>query len=392
MKPIYLDHNATTPVDPGVREAMLPYLSEHWGNPSSNHGIGRRAREGVERARGEVASLIGALPEEIVFTSGGTEAIQLSLVGASAALRARSSAGRVTLISFTLEHPATLVSLEALRSMGDRVEMILPDTNGVVRLDAMREAMEAATPPAIASLMHAHNETGAFQPVEEIGRIARGRGILFHVDAAQTVGKVRVSVEAIGCDLLSVAAHKLYGPKGVGALYIRQGTPVLPLLPGAGQERGMRGGTENVPGIVGLGAACVIAARHMAEDGSTRIESLRDRLWSGLEAGVPGIRRTCNRVQTLPNTLHVRFPGVTGNALLARVPEIAASTGSACHAGSDRPPAAILAIGASEEDALGSVRLSLGRGTDAESIDRSVDLLIQAWRAMMGGNPDGPRR
>jgi cysteine desulfurase len=392
MDPIYLDHNATTPVDPEVCDAMIPYLREHWGNPSSGHEIGRKAREAVERARAEVAGLIGALAEEIVFTSGGTEAIQLSLIGAAEAIRERSRDRKASVLSFTLEHPATLVPLEALRAAGHHVELIPPDEDGVVRMEALRAAMKGAKPPDMVSLMHAHNETGAFQPVEEAGRIARERGIVFHVDAAQTIGKCEVLVTAIGCDLLSIAAHKLYGPKGSGALYIRKGTPIRPIIRGAGQERGMRGGTENVAGIVGLGAACRIAGSHLAEGERARLEGLRERLWTGLAARIPGIGRTSARVPTLPNTLHVRFPGVAGNALLARVPEIAASTGSACHAGSNKPPAAIVAIGASEEDALGSVRLSLGRGTGPESIDRSIGLLARGWRAALEGNPNGPGR
>lgn len=392
MKPIYLDHNATTPVDPEVCDAMLPYLRECWGNPSSSHELGRAAREGVERARGEVASLIGARPLEIVFTSSGTEATHLSLIGAAEALRPQAREGRISIVSFTLEHPAVLVPLEELKVRGDRIALVPPDSNSVVRIDALREAMLAAAPPEIVSLMHAHNETGAIQPVEEVGRIARGRGILFHVDAAQTIGKIAVSVSSIGCDLLSIAAHKLYGPKGAGALYIREGTPIRPVVRGAGQERGMRGGTENVAGIVGLGAACRIAGQHLAAGESARLTGLRERLWDALKAAVPGIRRTAEGVPTLPNTLHVRFPGIRGNALLARVPEIAASTGSACHAGSDEPPAAIVAIGASKEDALGSIRLSLGRGTDAESIDLAARLLAEGWRGVLGGNADGPGR
>jgi cysteine desulfurase len=392
METIYLDYNATTPVDPEVCDAILSALRESWGNPSSGHAIGRKAREAVERARAEVAGLIGAHPEEVVFTSGGTEATQLALIGAAAALRERSSGKAISLVSFTLEHPATLVCLDELRQRGDRVELIPPDSLGVIRMSSLVDAMRSIEPPAIVSLMHAHNETGALQPVEETGRLIRERGFLFHVDAAQTLGKVPVLVDAIGCDLLSIAGHKLYGPKGIGALYVRQGTPVRSLLRGAGQERGLRGGTPNVPGIVGLGTACRIARRHLETGGSGRLAGLRERLWSGLRAEIPGIRRTSEGTPTLPNTLHVRFPGVTGNALLAATPEVAASTGSACHAGSDRPPEALLAMGVPEQEALGSVRLSLGRSSDEEKVDRAVRHLAMGWRSIAGGNPDGIRR
>ncbi len=383
MEPIYLDHNATTPLDPEVLDAMMPYLTAEFGNPSSGHPYGRRARAAIEEARARVASLLDADPEEIVFTSGGTEASQLALLGG-----VRPSA----IVSFALEHPATLRPIEELRARGAHVTLVPPDRSGVVRLDMMLRALEAAEGPCIASLMHAHNETGALQPVAEIGRIARARGVLFHVDAAQSAGKIPVRAGEIGCDLLTVAAHKLYGPKGVGALYVRRGTALRALLPGAGQERGLRGGTENVAGIVGFGAACVLAGRRLEDGEGRRLTALRERLWEGLRAAIPGIARTAEGVETLPNTLHVRFPGVTGNALLAKTPGIAASTGSACHAGSDAPPAAIVALGVPETEALGSVRLSVGHSTTEPAIDAATDFLIQGWRSARGGNPDGPRR
>jgi cysteine desulfurase len=392
MEPIYLDHNATTPVDPEVREAMLPYLGPEFGNPSSGHAYGLRVRAAVARARDQAAAMIGAAPEEIVFTSGGTEASYLALLGAAAALRDRRPDRSLRIASFTLEHPATLVPLEDLRRRGDEVLLARADHHGVVDLDEILGAVRGPEPADLASLMVAHNETGAIQPVEEVGRAAHGAGTVYHVDAAQAAGKIPVNVDAIGCDLLSIVGHKLYAPKGIGLLYIRTGTPIRPLVGGAGQERGLRGGTENVPGIIGLGAACALAARRLLDGEPTRLARLRDRLWERLRAEIPGLARTSAGVATLPNTLHVRFPGTSGNAVLSATPEIAASTGSACHSGIDRPPAAIVALGVPEEEAVGSVRLSLGHGTDPETVERAADYLIRGWRAASGGNREAPRR
>ncbi|MBM3287025.1 MAG: cysteine desulfurase [Candidatus Eisenbacteria bacterium] len=392
MRTIYLDHNATTPVDPAVLEAMLPYLREGFGNPSSGHAFGRRAREGVEEARAQVAAAIGATPGEIVFTSGGTEASWLALLGTAEALREGTPGRRLRIASFSLEHPATLDPLERLRRLGDEAILVPPDERGVVRLPELFALWEARMAPSIVSLMHAHNETGVVQPVEIVGRHASQHGTIFHVDAAQTLGKIHVQVGSIGCDLLTIAGHKLYGPKGVGALYVRRGTPLSPPLRGAGQERGLRGGTENVPGIVGLGTACAIARRRVEAGEPAALQRLRERLWEGLRAAVPGIARTADGTATLPNTLHVRFPGASGGAVLAASPEVAASTGSACHAGSDAPPAAIVAMGIPQEQARGSVRLSLGYATDEDAIDSAVACLARGWRAATGGNPDAPAR
>jgi cysteine desulfurase len=392
MEPIYLDHNATTPVDPEVREAILPFLGPEFGNPSSGHIFGRRARAAVTRAREQAAALIGALPDEIIFTSGGTEASHLALLGAAEALRERRPGGRLRIASFVLEHPATLVPLEELRRRGDEIRLARVDPRGVVDLPELLGAVRGPEPADLVSLMLAHNETGAIQPVEEVGRAARAVGAIYHVDAAQAAGKVPVRVDAIGCDLLSIVGHKLYAPKGIGLLYIRAGTPVRALVGGAGQEHGLRGGTENVPGIIGLGAACAVASRRLAEGESKRIAELRDRLWDRLHTAIPGIARTSEGVPTLPNTLHVRFPGASGNAVLSATPEVAASTGSACHSGIDRPPPAILALGVPEDEAVGSVRLSLGHGTDPAAVESAADHLIRGWQAARGGNREAPRR
>lgn len=392
MDSIYLDYNATTPVDPEVREAILPFLGPEFGNPASSHVFGLRVRAAVARAREQAAALIGSRPDEIVFTSGGTEASHLALLGAAEALRARIPDRPLRIVSFALEHPATLVPIEDLRRRGDEVRLIPADPDGVVRLDAMLDAVSGPEPADIVSLMVAHNETGALQPVERVGMAAREAGAVYHVDAAQAAGKVPVDVDAIGCDLLSIVGHKLYAPKGIGYLYIRAGTEIHALVRGAGQERGLRGGTENVPGIIGLGVACAIAGRRLADGDAQRIVLLRERLWDRLRDAIPGIARTSTNVPTLPNTLHVRFPGASGNAVLSCTPEVAASTGSACHSGIDRPPAAIVALGVPAEEALGSVRLSLGHGTDDEAIDRAADALVRGWRAACGGNREAPRR
>lgn len=392
MDPIYLDHNATTPVDPEVRDAMLPYLGPEFGNPSSSHAYGRRAREAVEAARAQVARLIGSEPDEIIFTSGGTEASLIAILGGAQAIRRRKKGAALRLVSFRHEHPATIRPLAWLAEQGDQLILVDSDSGGSAACGAMIDAVKGPPPADFVSLMLAHNETGVLQPVEAVGAAARAARSLFHVDAAQALGKIPVDVGQAGCDLLTIAGHKLYAPKGVGALYVRRGTEIVPPIPGAGQEGGLRGGTENVPGIVGLGAACALAARRLAEGETERLALLRERLWAALRAAVPGIRRTAEGSTTLPNTLHIRFPDVSGNAVLEATPDVAASTGSACHSGIDRAPAAILALGVAEKDAVGSVRLSLGHGSSAESVDQAARLLAAGWsRAREGGNPDARR-
>jgi len=365
---IYLDHNATTPVDPGVVDAMLPYLRDHWGNPSSDHAPGRAARKGLRQARAHVAALLGAQPEHIVFTGGGTESDNLAVRGVMAA-----RSGRVVLSS--VEHPAVEKPAQRLEALGFPVERLPVGGDGRVHLP---EAFPADT--ALVSIMLAHNETGALQPVAEAAPLAHAVGATLHTDAAQAVGKVPIDVDALGVDLLTVAGHKLYGPKGVGALFVRPGTTLAPFVRGAGHEGGLRPGTENVPSIVGLGEACRLARERMHTE-AQRIDTLRQRLWGRLEAGVPGLRRTASTVPTLPNTLHVRFPGVIGALLLARCPDLAASTGSACDAGQHKPSASLLAMGLDPDDALGAVRLSLGRHTTTDTVDAAAAQLIRAWEA-----------
>jgi cysteine desulfurase len=365
--PIYLDYNATTPLLAEVVEAMLPYLREHAGNPSSTHVFGQRARAAVDAARTQVAALLGCDPDEVIFTSGGTEANNLAIRGAIAALGRKG-----LLVTSSIEHPAVAAPCAWLERQGWRVIRLQTDPEGRVIPEALSEPLQLVT------VMHSNNETGALQPIGEMVAMAQAGGALMHTDGAQSVGKVPVDVRALGVDLLSIAGHKLYAPKGVGALYVRRGTQLAPFMLGAGHERGLRPGTENVAGIVGLGTACAIA-RDTLEATSLRIRTLRDRLWSLLSEGVPGLRLNGPVEKRLPNTLNVRFPRVSGTALLAATPEIAASTGSACHEGHESASGVLLAMGIPAAEAVGSVRLTLGRQTTDAEITRAAEALSRAW-------------
>lgn len=376
-EPVYLDHNASTPLLPEALDAMLPYLRGRYGNPSSQHAYGQIARKAVEQAREQVAHLIGATPDEIVFTSGGTESNNLALRGA-----AEAGSSKRHVVTCNVEHSAVGVVCTWLEGRGFRVTRVSVQPSGRVQPE---EAISAfADDTLLVTIMHANNETGVLQPVGEIARAAREKGIFVHTDAAQSAGKVKVNVDDLSVDLLSVAAHKLYGPKGVGALYIRKGTPICPFALGGTHERGLRPGTENVASIVGFGVACEAAARD-AEWLHELLSMMRTRLWERLRAQVPGIAQNGDPEGRVPNTLNVRFPGVTGPALLAAAPEVAASTSAACRDGADVASAVILAMGIPHDEALGSVRLSLGRhNTDAE-VDRAADALVAAWRKLRGG-------
>lgn len=372
--PIYLDYNATTPILPEVVDAMLPYLREHFGNPSSAHVYGARARAAVEKAREQVAALLGCDADEVVFTSGGTEANNLAIRGGAEARRERTH-----ILTSVIEHPATAQPCVWLENNGRRVTRVGVDSGGRVRLDEALGAIETET--AIVTVMHANNETGVLQPIRELARAARACGALTHTDAAQSVGKVPVRVQELGVDLLSLAGHKVYAPKGVGALYVRRGTPLVSLMLGAGHESGLRPGTENVASIVGLGLACERAARDLVND-SSRIKVLRDTLWEQLAAAIPGLGLNGHREGRLPNTLNVRFPNVLGGAVLAAAPEVAASTGSACHEGHEQASPVILAMGVSPDEALGSVRLTLGRSTTRSDVDSAAESLTRAWSGL----------
>ncbi|WEV79012.1 cysteine desulfurase family protein [Janibacter cremeus] len=371
----YLDHNATTPVAPEVAEAMWPYLVDHFGNPSSTTPLGARARAAVDHAREQVAGLVGAHPDEIVFTSGGTESNNLAIRGTAAV------ASTYDVLTSAIEHPATVAPLAHLRGLGWRVHELPVDDGSRVRLTEVPTA-----PVGLGSLILAHNETGAVQPVAEFAERVHAAGGVVHADAAQAVGKIAVSVEDLGVDLMSIAGHKLYAPKGVGALVVRRGTTLVPLLRGAGQEGGLRPGTENVPGIVALGAAAELAGSHLEAEGA-RQAGLRDLLWEELARVAPDLVRVSPTDGCLPNTLMVAAPGRIGAEVLARVEDVAASTGSACHAGEHTPSAALLAMGLDHETALGAVRLSLGRSTTRAQIQHAAEVL---GHALTGGPPPSP--
>jgi len=370
--PIYLDYNATTPVDAAVLDAMLPYLRGEFGNPSSAHTLGGRAHDAVEAARGEVAALIGAAPDEVVFTSGGTEASNIAIRGA-----VRSDNRRRDVVTSTIEHPATEACCAFLEGERYRVTRIPAETNGLINPARVAAAIDSKT--ALVTIIHAQNEIGTIQPIADIAAAARRHGALVHVDAAQSVGKIAVDVNELGADLLSIAGHKLYAPKGVGVLYIRRGIALPPLLLGAGQERGRRPGTENVPYIVGLGEACRIAGT-MLERESKRLSGLAGDLFAALKRGIPDIVLVGHPTQRLPNTLNVLFPNASGRMVLEQCPRVMASTGSACHADSEEPSAILTALGIAHDQALGAVRLSLGRGTKQEDIPAAARALVDAWQ------------
>ena len=370
MDPVYLDHNSTTPVHPLVIEAMLPYLTTHWGNPGCRHVYGQRAREAFEVARAQVAALIGAQADEITFTSGGTESNNLALYGVQ-------RPDRTHYVTSAVEHGATLGPLRVLESRGATLDILPVDGDGRTLLP---EALPAHT--NLLSLMLAQNEVGTLQPVAEAARLAHAVGAVCHSDAAQAVGKIGVDVDDLGVDLLSIAGHKLYAPKGIGALFIRRGVELRPLHLGAGQQGGLRPGTLDVPGAVALGAAAELAQAHLDEE-HARLVGLKEALWQGLNTLIPGLRRHGGS-RTTPNTLNIAFPGVTGAAVLECSPDVAASTGSACHDGEVALPSSVLsAMGVPRELALGAVRLSLGRAFTEPDLDRAVQGLVAGWRAAL---------
>jgi cysteine desulfurase len=352
---------------------MIPYLRHHFGNPSSDHVYGQRAREAVDRARGQIADLIGCAPDEILFTSGGTEANNLAIQGVAEARWERRD-----VVTSRIEHPATQQPCQRLESLGWKVSWAPVDQTGRVRVEEVVEAISERT--ALVTIMHANNEVGTLQPLDEIAPHARRRGALLHADAAQSIGKVAVDVNELGVDLLSIAGHKLHAPKGVGALYVRRGAPLVPVLLGAAHEGGLRPGTENVASIVGLGRACEIAGATL-ETEVTRIRGLRDLLWARLRQAIPGIALNGHPTERLPNTLNVRFSGVRGSAVLRQTPEVAASVGAACHEGGERPSDVLTAMGLREDEALGAVRLSLGRETTDEEVARAAAALTAGWRS-----------
>lgn len=375
--PIYLDYNATTPLDPVVVEAIVPYLREHFGNPSSDHAYGYRAHAAVVTARQQLAALLRAAPEEVVFTGGGSEANNLAIKGVAYALRERGD----HLIATAVEHPAVLEPMRFLERQGYRVTIVPVDADGRVDPAAVAAAMTDRT--ILISIMHANNEVGTIQPVRAIAEAARARGVLVHTDAAQTVGKLPVDMGQLGVDLLTVAGHKLYAPKGIGALIVRGGTLLEPLIHGAGHEGGRRAGTENVPYIVGLGAAAALAAARLTEYGA-RVGALRDRLHQALAARRPDAVLNGHPVERLPNTLNLSFPGRNAAALLAAIrDQVACSTGSACHAGHAAPSPVLLAMGRDPGLAAAALRLSLGWGTTPDEVEAATQIIGDAVQRLV---------
>jgi cysteine desulfurase len=373
--PVYLDHQATTPVDPEVLEAMLPYFSSEYGNSASrSHAFGWRAEEAVEQARESVASLVHARPGEIIFTSGATESDNLALLGVMGSPEAE---GR-HVVTCRTEHKAVLDCCARLEKLGHQVTYLPVDGTGLVAPDEVREAITDRT--TLVTIMAANNEVGTLHPVREIGKIAREKGVLFHCDAAQAVGKIPVDVEEMGIDLMAISAHKIYGPKGVGALYIRKRHPrtrITPLILGGGHERGLRSGTLNVPGIVGFGKACAIAGRGMEEE-SRRLGGLRDRLQEGILSRLEGVRLNGNPHRRLPHCLNLSFTGVEGESLMLSMNDVAVSSGSACTSASREPSYVLRAMGVSAGMAHASLRFGLGRFNTPEQIDYVVDRVVES--------------
>lgn len=370
MRRIYLDHNATTPVDPEVLAAMLPYFTDDFGNASSIHSFGQKTRGAVEHAREAVASLIGARPAEIVFTSGGTESDNTAIFGIVAAAREASK----HIVTTTIEHPAVLNACQALEQQGIQVTYVGVGSDGSVRPDDVRRALRSDT--ALITVMHANNELGTLQPLEELGAIAAEADVYFHTDAVQSVGKIPLDVNRLRVDLLSLSGHKLYAPKGVGALYVRSGTHIKPMLFGGHHQRDYRPGTENVPGIVGLGKAAELSRASLAKEAG-RIATLRDRLEKGIVRQVPESRVNGSLTARTPNTTNILIPYVDGEALLIALDlkGVACSTGAACSSGAIAPSHVLTAIGLAPEDARASLRFSLGRQTTAEDIDFALAVI-----------------
>lgn len=367
---IYLDHNATTPLHPAVWDAMRPFLTEVFGNPSSLHSEGLQARDAVEEARARVARLLGAGPEEVVFTSSGTEADNLAILGS---IRARPHQGR-HIITSQIEHPAVLGACGALEAQGFHITRLPVGSEGLIDPDDLGRALTDDT--RLVTLMHANNELGTIQPIRACAALAHARGALVHTDAVQSLGKVPTLVDELGIDLLSLSGHKIHGPKGIGALYLRRGLALAPIVTGGPQERGLRGGTEHVAAIVGLGVAAERAGARMAQE-MTQVAALRDRLERGIVASIPDVRVNGVAGARLPTTTNVSFKGVDGQSLIVALDlrGVAASTGSACSSGSLEPSHVLLAMGLPDEWLRGAVRFSLGTGNTSAEVDTVLRLL-----------------
>src|SRR5467141_3174285 len=395
MNRVYLDHNATTPVEPEVLGTMLPYLSGEFGNAASIHTFGQKARAAVETAREQVAALIGARPQEIVFTSGGTESDNPAIFGIVSSsfpsfTSSTSSTSSRHIITTAIEHEAVLNACQALEKEGVRVTYLSTDREGQIDLEELRRAIRPET--VLITIMHANNELGTVQPLEEIGRIAAEADVHFHTDAVQSAGKIPIDVNALGVDLLSISGHKLYAAKGIGALYVRGGTRLRKLLYGGHHQRGFRPGTENVAGIVGLGKAAEIARGSLAAD-ARRVSALRDKLEQGLLARVPHARVNGRAAPRTPNTTNLVFPGIEGEALLIALDlkGLACSTGAACSSGAVEPSHVLTAIGMPPEEARASLRFSLGRHTTEQEIDFALQVVPSAVEQLRELSPTYPK-
>lgn len=379
MPPVYLDYHATTPVDPQVVDAMLPFFTERFGNPASKqHAFGWQAQDAVETARKQVAALINASANELIFTSGASESNNLAIKGVACARKDRGD----HLITVVTEHKSVLDSCARLEKDGWKVTRLPVSRDGLVDLDQLRAALTDRT--VLVSVMAANNEIGVLQPLQEIAAVVHGRGAVLHSDAAQAFGKVPLDVTALGVDLLSLTAHKCYGPKGAGALYVRRQRPKVAIecqIDGGGHEGGLRSGTLNVPGIVGLGACAEIARQKLPEE-SRRLAAMRDRLLHGLSGALPGVRVNGSLERRLPHNLHVSFEGVEGEALLMALGDLAVSTGSACSSGSQAPSHVLQAIGAVGGSASASIRFGLGRWTTDADIDFAIERVTTVVRSL----------
>jgi cysteine desulfurase len=382
--PIYMDNNATTRVDPRVLEAMLPYFTEHYGNAASRtHSFGRRAEEAVEQARAQVAALIGADPREIVFTSGATESDNLALKGVAAMYRSRGD----HLITAGTEHRAVLDTARRLECSGLRVTFLPVDRSGRVSPEQVEEAITERT--ILVSLMAGNNEIGTLHPITEIGRVCKRRDVLFHTDAVQAAGKVRLDVEEMGIDLLSLTAHKMYGPKGVGALYVRRRDPRVrlePMIDGGGHERGMRSGTLPVPSIVGFGRACELCQEEFATE-PARLVRLRERLRAGIQERLEGVSLNGHPTERLPGNLNLSFEWIKGEALLMALRDVAVSSGSACTSANPEPSYVLRAVGIDEELAHGSIRFGLGRFNTEEEVDHVIKEVVRVVKHLRSLSP-----
>ncbi len=382
--PIYLDNHATTPLDPRVLEAMMPYLTDRFGNAASrNHSFGWEAEKAVEEARKKIAALIGADPKEIVFTSGATESDNLAIKGVAEMYAQKGD----HVITAATEHKAVLDTCKRLEKRGFRVTFLPVGADGLIDLDQLRTAITDKT--VLVSIMHANNETGVLQPIREIGAVARERGVLFHSDTVQSIGKVAVNVEADHLDLASISGHKIYGPTGVGALWVRRRNPRVQLtaqMDGGGHERGMRSGTLNVPGIVGLGEACVICAREMQEE-SVRLAGLRDRLKQRLESELDEVHVNGSMEHRLPGNLNMSFAYVEGESLLMGINDVAVSSGSACTSATLEPSYVLKAMGVGDDLAHTSIRFGIGRFNTAEEIDHVAGRVIEVVRKLRELSP-----